>query len=602
MSVLISGGNMKTHGSRGSRLVSAVMSALLLCDASILPLSIAKAGETRVERRVIARQGDPAPGSPGKFFNGIISEGPSIGPSGHVAFRSDLNGESNNYSLWCGLPGALGLVARAYAQAPGFPAGVNLDVPRAPVGIDPQGRVGFYANLWGDAVPTSQWATFWGGPGGVTPLLRQGSEVPWVSAGIFAGNYLQSPLLGGGTAVLSAGTTASTGHGSVGIWQTTPTGLQLIMRQGASAPGMPSGAVFDGSNGTPYRPLVNGNGDVAFGAVVAGPGLDYLANDRGIWIRCNGVLSLAFRGATPVSGFGTGVNLQEPVLEAFANDGGIAFFGSLRAANGIAINNSQSLWWGKPGDIRLVARIKSPAADAPAGVYYDSLSSTYPMLAGEFIGFASRLGGTGVTTANDRAFVVGRRDDLKIVLREGDQVPGLAPGVVFADLTDRFAMNARGQIVFRATISGPGITTANDEGIWATDSRGQIVQIARQGTPIAAITADGASVSLPVVRLSILADSGGEDGTPTSINAAGQVAFYVYTDPSQTSSQAAIIRADIIEPCIGDFNADGFLDFADFDDFVGAFEGGIASSDITGDGFLDFEDFDAFVAAFEAGC
>jgi len=56
------------------------------------------------------------------------------------------------------------------------------------------------------------------------------------------------------------------------------------------------------------------------------------------------------------------------------------------------------------------------------------------------------------------------------------------------------------------------------------------------------------------------------------------------------------------ENCPADFNGDGFLDFTDFDDFVGAFEAGAASADFNGDGFLDFTDFDEFVGAFEAGC
>ena len=55
-------------------------------------------------------------------------------------------------------------------------------------------------------------------------------------------------------------------------------------------------------------------------------------------------------------------------------------------------------------------------------------------------------------------------------------------------------------------------------------------------------------------------------------------------------------------PCRADFNADGFLDFADFDDFVVAFEAGSINTDFNGDGFLDFSDFDDFIAAFEAGC
>lgn len=56
------------------------------------------------------------------------------------------------------------------------------------------------------------------------------------------------------------------------------------------------------------------------------------------------------------------------------------------------------------------------------------------------------------------------------------------------------------------------------------------------------------------------------------------------------------------KPCYGDFNRDCFLDFVDFDDFVKAFQDGLAIADFNGDGFLDFMDFDAFVTDFEAGC
>jgi uncharacterized membrane protein len=54
--------------------------------------------------------------------------------------------------------------------------------------------------------------------------------------------------------------------------------------------------------------------------------------------------------------------------------------------------------------------------------------------------------------------------------------------------------------------------------------------------------------------------------------------------------------------CPPDFNADGFLDFFDYDAFIQAFEVGIPAADFNGDCFLDFFDYDSFVEAFEAGC
>jgi cytochrome c peroxidase len=51
-----------------------------------------------------------------------------------------------------------------------------------------------------------------------------------------------------------------------------------------------------------------------------------------------------------------------------------------------------------------------------------------------------------------------------------------------------------------------------------------------------------------------------------------------------------------------DFNADGFVDFFDFDDFTEAFQLGDARADFNADGFIDFFDFDDFTSAFEGGC
>lgn len=53
--------------------------------------------------------------------------------------------------------------------------------------------------------------------------------------------------------------------------------------------------------------------------------------------------------------------------------------------------------------------------------------------------------------------------------------------------------------------------------------------------------------------------------------------------------------------CAVDFNQDCFLDFTDFDLFVGNFEAGTPKADFNADGFITFEDFDAFVQALERG-
>jgi V8-like Glu-specific endopeptidase len=62
---------------------------------------------------------------------------------------------------------------------------------------------------------------------------------------------------------------------------------------------------------------------------------------------------------------------------------------------------------------------------------------------------------------------------------------------------------------------------------------------------------------------------------------------------------------DLPELCPADFNRDGFVDFFDYDAFVGCFEGGPcgpSSADFNRDDFVDFFDYMDFVVAFEAGC
>ena len=70
--------------------------------------------------------------------------------------------------------------------------------------------------------------------------------------------------------------------------------------------------------------------------------------------------------------------------------------------------------------------------------------------------------------------------------------------------------------------------------------------------------------------------------------------------------EAFLVDTRATPACRPDFNADGFLDFFDYDQFVDCFETGIcppgASADFNGDGFADFFDYDDFVTAFEAGC
>jgi hypothetical protein len=73
------------------------------------------------------------------------------------------------------------------------------------------------------------------------------------------------------------------------------------------------------------------------------------------------------------------------------------------------------------------------------------------------------------------------------------------------------------------------------------------------------------------------------------------------TSGDAVDGQTWIFR-EALRHCAADTNADGFLDFFDYDEFVAHFESGDHTADFNRDCFIDFFDYDEFVEAFETGC
>lgn len=71
-------------------------------------------------------------------------------------------------------------------------------------------------------------------------------------------------------------------------------------------------------------------------------------------------------------------------------------------------------------------------------------------------------------------------------------------------------------------------------------------------------------------------------------------------DTTAPGSPVSIVA--YVDPCLADYNTDGFVDFFDYAEFTEAFTTGTHRADVTGDGFIDFFDYLMYVEAFEAGC
>ena len=99
---------------------------------------------------------------------------------------------------------------------------------------------------------------------------------------------------------------------------------------------------------------------------------------------------------------------------------------------------------------------------------------------GEFV-FRSLLSGPGVDSSNDSALWRGsNRNDLALIVREGDPAPGMGARVVFAEFFDS-VVSGGGTVLFRGVLRGEGVDETNDRSIWVNTRNGELLCIARSG-------------------------------------------------------------------------------------------------------------------------
>ncbi len=128
-------------------------------------------------------------------------------------------------------------------------------------------------------------------------------------------------------------------------------------------------------------------------------------------------------------------------------------------------------------------------------------------------------------------------------------IPGTAaPGTtgVFKD-TSEPVLNALGQVAFSASLSGPGVFSNNDTGIWATDLEGVLRLIAREGDPL--VAGPGAGTNLgKIYELWFKGGSGNQDGRAVGFDDLGQVAFMAKTFTDTSSNEGVFVSNLVAVP------------------------------------------------------
>jgi hypothetical protein len=219
------------------------------------------------------------------------------------------------------------------------------------------------------------------------------------------------------------------------------------------------------------------------------------------------------------------------------NRSGQSAFGSSATGHGVGI------WAGGPGDVRLIAKHGDPAP-AFEGTTFQDFGGPVINDRGQVL-FTARLTDVNPTRNGDQSLWVGTPGSLTLVARQNDPAPDLPAGVVFAhDPTDYPAeLNNAGQLALFGRITGPGVTAANDAGLWAGDPQAGLHLVVRTGDPID--VDPGPAVDLRTISgIDLYTMSNPSAGQPVSLTDGGLLAFRLtFTDGSD-----GVFLASVPEP------------------------------------------------------
>lgn len=198
------------------------------------------------------------------------------------------------------------------------------------------------------------------------------------------------------------------------------------------------------------------------------------------------------------------------------NDAGQVAFAALLEGPGVDSTNGLALY--RLGDAGAVQIARDGDALPTGQGNFRSLSSYFDLNAAGQVAFSATLSGDGVTSANDRAlYRFGDAGTVQIA-REGDALP-TGPGNFKSIRTTEIAFNDAGQLAFSASLEGAGIDSTNDVALYRFGDGG-IVEIAREGD--AAPTGSGSFKSIGNIAL----------------NDAGQAAFFAVLSDGGITNRA----------------------------------------------------------------
>jgi hypothetical protein len=541
--------------------LSSLVVAIVLCDSSLAQ-----------QIRTVALKNQQAPGRPvGDLFKGF--HGSSLSSTGYATFRAPLREPSPGiYDLsgvWSENEQGLNYIVAPGDSLSGFGNGETVDRIES-WAFNDEGKValglGYSDASW--PVPSPQhFGIFSNATGLLSPLAIAGQTLDSVYGLTLAAPLLinDDPVMNSRGDVSFAGIHKTNGvhldASDFGIWVNKDGAFRNVMREGTQPPGTAVGTRFDEYQ-TPVA--MNDHGRVAFEAGLISPGATSF-DSTAIFSEGSGSLQLLARTGdqAPTMPEGTVFSSLTTIPDTaptINNAGHTAFWAGIRPGGG---TSKASIWSDATGSISPVAIQGDPAPGGDGGVFGNIASRIRLSLnsTGKLT-FTTTMqtGVAGVSTANDQGIWAGK-ESLSLIAREGQQAPGVPDGVLFGLLVDP-TINSRGQVAFSARLSQSTGSVPNN-GIWAQDINGDLKLIVCTGDAIEVAPGDVRVVeAVNFSGTTVDQASGNEDGRNSLFNDSGQLLFSAsFTDGSRGLFVSSLVA---FEALAGDFDLDGDVDGRDF--------------------------------------
>ncbi len=480
-------------------------------------------------------------------------------------------------------------------------------------------------------------------------LVRQGEAVPgapgrvYWTASINTLGVQNLVLTPGGGVVYQADVLFNSSVASAGI-SIDPTGNDTaLIYVGGPAPGITPAANVS----VLYLPNSGiGNGLGVFLANVPGVGRTLFTGDAGFfdsWFSTGDPAPIGPPGATFLT-------LDDGSLQA--NQFGRVAFMTVLSGGGLSTSNRTFIAAGPPDQLVPVAQTGTSAPDIASTTYSSFDPDMIVINNNDVVAFTTDVSGP----VTDEAIMLGTFDHVRLFLKDGDPAPGL-PGLTLNNLgSARLELNDNNELMFNASLVGPGVTTSNDSALFV-GGVGDVRPIVREGDPgpsggtfpqiagngfyafndraqvvfettidgsrsMMATSPSGALVELARAGTVFMSDDGfvggigalaswGNNfvasttgrGRPTVLNNNGE---FVLTINFAGSTGNGLFRFTINDPCTQDTDGSGTVDFGDLTIVLGNWLNdylpGTGPGDANGDGLVNFNDVTTVLGAWLQVC